>query len=132
MIAVRIIVWIGRIAGLGALLLGLLFWIANIDFINLHILIGLAVTLALLALSIVMIFTRGTSVLGVIGIVYALILPVFGLRQATLLVGNIHWLIQALHLLVGIGALVLIQAMSTGYERSRMVVEQVAAPQVGK
>ena len=127
MIAVRIIVWIGRIAGLGALLLGLLFWIANIDFISIHILFGLAVALALLALSIVMVFTTGARLLGVIGIVYALILPVFGLRQATLLVGNIHWLIQALHLLVGIGALALIQAMSTRYERFRIATTNAAA-----
>ena len=127
MIAVRIIVWIGRIAGLGALLLGLLFWIANIDFISIHILFGLAVALALLALSIVMFFIRGTRVLGVIGIVYALILPVFGLRQATLLVGNVHWLIQVLHLLVGIGALALIQAMSTRYERSRLETANAAS-----
>jgi len=127
MIAVRIIVWIGRIAGLGALLLGLLFWIANIDFISIHILFGLAVAIALLALSIVMVFTRGTRVLGVIGIVYALILPVFGLRQATLLVGNIHWLIQAVHLLVGIGALALIQVMSTRFERFRLPTTKAAA-----
>ena len=127
MIAVRIIVWIGRIAGLGALLLGLLFWIANIDFISLHILFGLAVALALLALSIVMIFSRGSRLLGAIGIVYTLILPLFGLRQATLLVGNIHWLIQALHLLVGIGALALIQVMSTRFERSRLEAANAAA-----
>ncbi len=120
MVAVRILVWIGRIAGLGAILLGLLFWIANIDFISLHILFGLTVALVLLALSIVLVFTRGTRGLGVIGIVYALILPIFGLRQATLLVGNLHWLIQAAHLLVGIGALALIQVMGTRYERSRM------------
>ena len=127
MIAVRIIVWIGRIAGLGALLLGLLFWIANIDFISIHILFGLAVAIALLALSIVMVFTRGTRVLGVIGIVYTLILPIFGLRQATLLVGNIHWLIQAVHLLVGIGALALIQVMSTRFERFRLPTTKAAA-----
>jgi hypothetical protein len=126
MIAVRIIVWIGRIAGLGALLLGLLFWIANIDFISVHILFGLAVALALLALSIMMIFNRGTRVLGVTGIVYALILPVFGLRQAILLVGNIHWLIQVIHLLVGIGALALIQVMSTRYERFRLTTTKAA------
>jgi len=108
-------------------LLGLLFWIANIDFISIHILFGLAVAIALLALSIVMVFTRGTRVLGVIGIVYALILPVFGLRQATLLVGNIHWLIQAVHLLVGIGALALIQVMSTRFERFRLPTTKAAA-----
>lgn len=129
MIAVRIIVWIGRVAGLGALLLGLLFWIANIDFISVHMLFGLTVALALLLLSILLVFTRGMRLLGIVGIVYTVILPVFGLRQATLLVGSMHWLIQVAHLLVGIGALALIQVMSTRYERLRMATTTTAAPQ---
>ena len=127
MIAVRIVVWIGRIAGLGALLLGLLFWIANIDVISIHMLLGLTVALALLALSIVMIFNRGMRLLGIVGIVYTIILTIFGLKQATLLVGSTHWLIQAAHLLVGIGALALIQIMSTRYEHFRMVTAKAAA-----
>jgi branched-subunit amino acid transport protein AzlD len=42
--------------------------------------------------------------LGIIGLVYALLLPIFGRTQATLLVGSLHWIIQAAHLSVGIGA----------------------------
>ncbi len=59
MIAVRIIRVITGVAGLGALTLGLLFWIAQIDFISLHMLFGLIVALSLLILGIVGVFTRG-------------------------------------------------------------------------
>lgn len=108
MVAVRIIQWIGGIAGLGALVLGLLFWIANINLTNIHMLFGILIALALLVLGIIAVSTRGVRMLGVVGIVYALILPAFGLTQRMLLIGDTHWLIRALHLLVGLGALALV------------------------
>src|SRR5947209_60445 len=117
MIAVRIIQWIAGVAGLVALTLGLLIWFAQIDFINLHMLFGYIVALSLLVLGIVAIFTRGTRLLGAIGIVYAPIMVVFGLTQMTLLVGNMHWLIQTAHMLVGIGALALMGIISMRYVR---------------
>lgn len=117
MIAVRIIQWVAGLAGLGALALGLLFWIAQVDDINIHMLFGLTVALALLVLSIVMVATRGMRLLGAVGIVYAFILPVFGLTQSGILIGSLHWLIQAAHLLVGLGALALAGVMATRYMR---------------
>src|SRR6266536_1693075 len=113
MIAVRIIRVIAGVAGLGALTLGLLFWIAHMNFISLHMLFGLIVALSLRILGIVGVFTRGMRLLGAIGIIYAFIVPAFGLTQATLLVGSLHWLIQTAHLLVGLGALAFIGVLST-------------------
>ena len=100
MIGVRLIRGIAAAAGLGALTLGLLFWIAQMNFISIHMLFGLTVALSLLILGIVGVFTSGMRLLGAIGIVYAPIVPAFGLTQATLLLGNLHWLIQTAHLLV--------------------------------
>ena len=117
MTVVRVVQWIAGIAGLGALTLGLLFWIAQIDLINIHMLFGYTVALALLVLSIVMVATPGMRVLGVVGIVYAFILPVFGLTQSGILIGSTHWLIQVAHLLVSLGALALAGIMGTRYIR---------------
>jgi hypothetical protein len=86
-------------------------------------------TCLVLVLSIVAVFTRSMRLLGVGGIVYALILPVFGLTQATLLVGNLHWLIQAAHLLVGLGALALAGSMSTRYLRLKSAAAKATIPQ---
>src|SRR5258708_6879322 len=100
--------WILRLAGLGALVLGLLIWTLQLDaVISLHMLFGLAVTLTLLVISLLAIFTRGIRLLGLIGVVYAFVLPVFGMNQVLLVVGSLHWLIQVAHLLVGIGAMAL-------------------------
>jgi hypothetical protein len=115
MMTARIIQIILGVAGSVALLLGLLFWIANIDLIGIHMLFGLIVTLALLVMSIIAISTRGLRIWGLVGVVYALIVPVFGLTQSAIFPGNLHWLIQAAHMLVGIGALVLAGIMSVRY-----------------
>src|SRR5215472_14459491 len=129
MIAVRSIRGIAGVAGLGALTLGLLFWIANIDFISLHMLFGLTVALSLLTLGVVGVSTSGMRLLGAIGIVYALLVPVFGMTQATLLVGSLHWLIQAAHLLVGLGALALAGILSMRYLHLKQVTAKGAAPE---
>jgi hypothetical protein len=129
MTAVRLLRVIAGVAGLGALTLGLLFWIANLNFIGLHMLLGLTVALSLLTLGIVGVFTRGMRLLGAIGIVYALIVPVFGVTQTALLVGSLHWLIQTAHLLVGLGALALAGILGTRYLRLKQVTARGAAPE---
>src|SRR5258708_17281283 len=109
----RIIPVILGIAGLGALLLGLLFWIANIDLISIHMLFGLIVTLTLLVMSIIAVSTRGMRIWGIVGIVYAFIVPVFGLTQSGILTVNLHWLIQTAHMLFVIAAIFLTRVRST-------------------
>ena len=115
MVITRIIQIVLGIAGLGALLLGLLFWIAAIDLISIHMLLGLTVALTLLVMSIIAVSTRGIRIWGIAGIIYAFIVPIFGLTQSRILIGNLHWLTQTLHLLVGLGALVLTGMMAARY-----------------
>jgi hypothetical protein len=111
----RILQIIVGLAGLCALVLGLLIWIANSDLTDIHMLFGLLVTLGLLVMSIIALTASGLRIWGLAGIVYAIILLVFGESQSNLLVGNLHWLIQTLHLLVGIGAIGLTGALGARY-----------------
>ncbi len=62
---------------------------------------------------------------GIVGIVYALIVPVFGLTQSGILTGNLHWLIQTAHMLVGIGAIVLTGIMSTRYMTLKQTIAKL-------
>ena len=117
MATVRVFVWIARVAGVAALILGLLFWITPIDLISFHMLFGITLAISILVLSIMMLFIRGMRLLGIVGIIYTFVLPIFGLTQSGLLVGNLHWLIQTAHLLVGLGALALVQVIYTRYMR---------------
>jgi hypothetical protein len=111
----RILQIIVGLAGLCALVLGLLSWVANIDLTDIHMLFGLLVTLGLLVMSIIALSARGLRIWGMVGIIYAIIMLIFGETHSTLLVGNLHWLIQTLHLLVGIGAIGLTGALGVRY-----------------
>ncbi len=111
----RLLQIIVGIAGLCALVLGLFIWIANSDLTDIHILFGLLVTLGLLVMSIIALTARGLRIWGMVGIVYAIIVLIFGISLSTVLVGNLHWLIQTLHLLVGIGAIVLTGTLGARY-----------------
>lgn len=117
MAAIRTISWIARLSGLVALALGLLFWFAQIDLINIHMTFGVLVALSLLILSVAMLGIRGGRVLGTIGIVYALIVPIFGELQLHLYVSGASWLVPTVHMLIGIGAVGLAQVLFTRYVR---------------
>jgi hypothetical protein len=128
---VRIISLIARIALMTTLVLGLLFWLTQASFLSMlpggvtqiiiavHLILGPTGALFLLALSSVAIFTRGTRLLGVGGIIYPFIMTALGLTQTQLLIGNLHWLIQIAHLLIGIGAMYLALAIEKRYQRLR-------------
>ena len=111
----RLLQIVVAITGLCALVLGLFIWIANIDLTDIHMLFGLLVTLGLLVMSIIALTARGLRILGIVGIVYAFIVLIFGISHVNLLVGNLHWLIQTLHTLVGIGAIALTGALGARY-----------------
>ena len=50
---------------------------------------------------------RTNPALALIALVWGLIAPILGITQDQLLPGSLHWLVQALHLLVGLGAIAL-------------------------
>ena len=117
---------IATIATLIAVALGLGTY-THADFTNIHMVFGSIVALALLILAAVAVFTRGLRRLGATGIVYAFIVPIFGGTQQMILVGNLHWLIEAAHLGVGFGALVLIGAIGARLtSRKTVMVSPVA------
>jgi hypothetical protein len=119
LMAVRIILWIARIAGVGAVLLGLFYWITGIDIVTFHMICGLLLSLSFLILSVTLVFQRGGRLSGIAGIVYALLLPIFGMAQSMIVTGDLHWLIRVAHLLFGIGALVVVQLLFTQYQKIR-------------
>lgn len=111
----RLLQIIVGITGLCALVLGLFIWIANIDLTDIHMLFGLLVTLGLLVMSIIALTAPRLRIWGMVGIVYAIILLIFGEAQSNMLAGNLHWLIQALHTLIGIGAIALTGFLGARY-----------------
>ncbi len=117
---VRITVMILRIAALITLILGLIFWTSNVanNLVPVHMLLGLIVTLALLILGGVMMTVKGGLGLGIAAIVLGLIVPILGLTQTQLLVGSLHWIIQVVHLLIGLMAIGMGEMIAGRYRRT--------------
>ena len=74
----RILQIIVGLAGLCALVLGLFIWIANSELTDIHMLFGLLVTLGLLVISIIALTAAGLRIWGLVGIIYAIIVLIFG------------------------------------------------------
>ncbi len=111
----RILQIIVSLAGLCALVLGMVIWIANIDLTDIHMLFGLLVTLGLLVMSIIALTARELHIWGMVGIFYAIIVLIFGVSHVNMLAGQLHWLVQTLHTLVGLGAIVLTGTLGARY-----------------
>ncbi len=106
--------------GLILIILGLLFWTGNADaLIPVHMLLGIALVLALWALAALAAFTGVSKGLVTLAALWGVVVPILGLTQERLLPGDLHWLIQTLHLLVGVTAIALAQALAMRIVRRR-------------
>jgi hypothetical protein len=102
------ILWIVRVAGILQLVLGALFWTGHAySFVSLHIISGTLIVLALWTAAVLALVIRTRRGLAFFGLLWGLALPAFGLRQATVLVGPMHWIVRVIHLIMGLAAMAL-------------------------
>jgi hypothetical protein len=103
-----------RVTGAVQLGTGLLFWTGNaLALLPVHLLSGLGLVLALWALAVLAARAgAGAGRVALAGLWGALVVGL-GLTQSRLLPGEAHWVIQVLHLLVGLGAIGLAQHLAT-------------------
>ena len=101
---IRIASAVLSLAGLLALILGLLFWTgAALNLLQMHMLLGLLAVGALLVIGIGQAFSKGGSWTIAVGtLVVGAATIVIGMVQASLMVGEFHWVIQVVHLLLGL------------------------------
>jgi hypothetical protein len=95
-----------RVAGLILIVLGVLFWTDHaLTLVPVHMLVGFVLVFSLWALAVLA--ARAGVHLGLVALAigWGFIVPVLGLTQERLLPGDAHWVIQVLHLLVGLGAI---------------------------
>ncbi|MBX5457353.1 MAG: hypothetical protein IRZ31_10675 [Thermogemmatispora sp.] len=124
--AIKIASFVLRIAGLLALILGVLFWTGNAaQLVPLHMLLGFLVVLALWVVGIGQALVRGGSLaIAVLAVIVGLLLPIIGLMQNSWLLNSSHWVIQVVHLLV---ALLAIGTGEMGVARYRRASAGVSA-----
>jgi len=114
-----------RLTGLVQIVLGVLFWTGNArGLIPLHQLVGFGLVLSLLVMAALAARAGVNPGLVALAVVWVLVVPVLGLTQDRLLLGSAHWVIQVLHLLLGLGAIGQGEALA-----ARILGRQVPAAQ---
>jgi uncharacterized membrane protein len=95
-----------RIIGVIQLILGIVFWTGNADFLVIcHIVLGSILVIALWVLAYQASRAGVSRRLVILAAVWGLILPIWGLSQDKILPGSYNWITQVLHLLFGVGAI---------------------------
>jgi hypothetical protein len=98
--------WIVRVAGTIQLVLGTLFWTGHAySYLPLHIISGVVIVLTLWTVAVLALLLRTRGVLAVFGLLWGLALPAFGIGQAAVLPGSMHWIVRVVHLLMGLAAM---------------------------
>ena len=101
---IRITSVVLSLAGLLSFILGLLFWTgAALNLISMHMLLGLLAVAALWVIGIVQAFSNaGSWIIAACALVVGAVTIVVGLYQSSMMVGEFHWIIQLVHLVLGL------------------------------
>jgi hypothetical protein len=91
-------------SGLLALILGLLFWTNSaLNLIQMHMLLGLLAVGALWVIGIGQAFSRvGSWLLAACALIVGAAMIIIGLNQSAFMLGRFHWVVQILHLVLGL------------------------------
>ena len=92
------------LAGLLALISGLLFWTGTaLNLMALHMLLGFLAVGALWVIGLAQAFAqRGSWIIAGCALIVGAVMIVIAMTQASLLPGEFHWIIQVIHLALGL------------------------------
>ena len=92
------------LAGLLALISGLLFWTGTaLNLMALHMLLGFLAVGALWLIGVAQTFAPGGSwIIAAFALIVGAVMIVIGIMQSSLLTGEFHWIIQVIHLTLGL------------------------------
>lgn len=94
-----------RLTGVLLLIMGLLIWTENaLGLIQWHMLLGLVLVIALIVLAATSVRAGVPVGLAIGAIVLAIVVLVIGMTQTGMLPGSTHWVIQVVHLVLGMAA----------------------------
>lgn len=125
-IAIRIIRALFDLLGIALLVLGVLFWAGHaLSLIPLHMALGGLFVLCMWALAALAFWVRRARSLAAWVLVWSFVVPILGALQVRLLPGSLHWIVQSVHLLVGLIAMGLGHALAARISTRR---EGAASP----
>ncbi len=116
-----------RITGLLQIILGVLFWLNIATSLTLvHIILGIVLVVSLWVLAILGAQAGASPLAVAVAFAWGAATIALGLYQAQLLVGSTHWVIQWLHLLVGLGAIGQAEALGSRIKKSQAPILQAS------
>ena len=99
--------------GLALVVLGILFWTGHaLSLLQLHMTLGGLFVISMWILVVVGLLAPGTRAFAILVFVWSLIVPAVGVTQVSLMPGADHWVIQTVHLLIGLIAMGLAHALA--------------------
>ncbi len=111
--SIKALRWILRIAFLLALAIGVALWTGHgFTLLRFHMWLGFLAAFDLLALVVYGFLSRINPALPIIALLWAIALPVIGIAQMKIMLGPNHWVIEVVHLILGLGAIGLGEALS--------------------
>jgi len=104
-----------RVCGLIQISLGLLFWTGNgLGLVPTHMLSGLLLVFSFLTLAVLGAVAGLSKGRIALAIAWGILTVVLGVTQTGILPGSFHWIVQVIHLLVGIAAIAQAEALAAG------------------
>jgi uncharacterized membrane protein YczE len=111
--------WTVRVTGLALIALGLMIWVDAVAGLRpIHMLIGIVLVVALAAAAALALRSGAKPILPVVAVAWGLLTIAFGLTQAQLLPGAQHLVVEVAHLLVGLVAIGLGEALRASGRRA--------------
>jgi len=99
--------------GIALVVLGILFWTGHaLSLLPVHMALGGLFVLSMWVLAVLGFLAPGNRGFALLVLIWSLIVPALGVEQLSLLPGAGHWVIQVIHLLVGIIAMGLAHALA--------------------
>ena len=110
--------WTVRITGLALIALGLLLWADIASSVrSIHMILGIVLVVALAAAAALALRGGAKPILPAVAVAWGLLTIAFGMTQTTILAGSGHLIVEVAHLLVGLVAMGLGEALMASGRR---------------
>ncbi|HKI85866.1 MAG TPA: hypothetical protein VKA53_03885 [Thermoanaerobaculia bacterium] len=108
-----------RLAFVTLVVLGVFFWTGHaLSLILTHMVVGLVFASLMVTQGLLAAFNRQSPIWVFLDLFGALVVVWLGMRQEQLLAGGSHWIIQTLHLLVGLTAMTITELVAARIKRT--------------
>lgn len=124
---IRIAAAVLSLAGLLALISGLLFWAGiALNLMTLHMLLGFLAVGALWVIGVAQAFAPGGNwIIASVALIVGVSMIVIGMMQSSLIIGKFHWVVQVIHLVLGLLTIGLGHMAAARYRKASLREQQL-------